>query len=329
MERGRVLVTGAGGFIGSHLTEQLLRRGHQVRAMVRYNSRGDMGNLSWLDPADLAGIELVRGDIRDVEFVERAVAGCEVVYHLAAAISIPYSYVNPREVMETNVTGTLNVLAAAGKSDALRRLLLTSTSEVFGTAQYVPIDETHPLAPQSPYAATKVAADKLGESFQKSFDLPVMVVRPFNTFGPRQPPRAIIPTLILQTLGEGDIRVGQLDSTRDFTYVLDTVAAFIACADADDSFNGRTFNFGSGKEITIGDLRDLILEIAGVHKPTVIQEHRLRPVASEVMRLLADSRRAQESLGWEPEHTLRRGLEETLAWFAEHRERFAAENYLI
>jgi dTDP-glucose 4,6-dehydratase len=323
------LVTGAAGFIGSHLVEELVRRGYDVRAMVRYNSRGSLGNLDYVDPDLLAGVEIVRGDIRDVEFVGRAVADREVVFHLAASISIPYSYSNPREVVETNVTGTLNVLSAARASSTIRRAVLTSTSEVFGTAQYVPIDEAHPLCPQSPYAATKVSSDKLGESFHKSFGVPVVVLRPFNTFGPRQPPRAIIPTLILQALGEGEIRLGQLDSTRDFTYVLDTVRGFIACAEGGDETLGGTFNIGSGKEISIGDLRDLILEIADCTRDTVVQERRLRPAASEVMRLLCDSSRAREVLGWTPEVSLREGLRRTLDWFSANRDKFATENYLI
>lgn len=323
------LVTGAAGFIGSHLVEELVRGGYDVRAMVRYNSRGSLGNLEYVDPAVVSEVEIVRGDVRDVEFVNRAVAGRDFVFHLAASISIPYSYTNPREVVETNVTGTLNVLSSAQSSSTIQRVVLTSTSEVFGTAQYVPIDEKHPLCPQSPYAATKVSSDKLGESFQKSFGVPVVVLRPFNTFGPRQPPRAIIPTLILQALEDGDIRLGQLDATRDFTFVLDTARGFIACAEAGDEVLGGTLNIGSGKEISIGDLRDLILEIADCRKETTVQERRLRPAASEVMRLLCDSSHAREVLGWTPEVSLREGLQRTLEWFRLNRDRFATENYLI
>ncbi|MBL7986944.1 MAG: SDR family NAD(P)-dependent oxidoreductase [Chlorobi bacterium] len=324
-----VVVTGAGGFIGSHLVAALVRQGKKVRAMVRYTSRGDIGNLAWNDPALLREVEIVRGDIRDTEFVRRLIEGTEVVYHLAAAISIPYSYTNPREFIETNINGTLNILAAVKNSQHVRRVVITSTSEVFGTAQYVPMNEKHPLHPQSPYAATKVGADQLSKSFGYSFDVPVIIARPFNTFGPRQSPRAVIPTIILQALAGNTIRLGRMDSTRDFLYVGDTVRGFLACGDAPAEMNGEEFNFGTGVETTIHGVRDEILQL--MHQPaeTNVEQRRLRPESSEVMRLLCDSRKANQRLNWFPETSLTEGLQNTVLWFTENRYSFAQENNLI
>jgi dTDP-glucose 4,6-dehydratase len=327
----QVLVTGAGGFIGSHLVEALVRAGYRVRAFLRYVSSGSVGNLAWLPPDILAEVELVRGDIRDPDAVRRACAGCPIVLHLAASISIPYSYVHPREFFETNVLGTLNVLMALRDAETVDRVVVTSTSEVFGTAQTVPMDETHPLQPQSPYAASKVAADKLAESFFRSYGLPVVILRPFNTYGPRQTPRAVVPTVILQILQRGEVRLGRLEPTRDLLYVADTVAAFLACIRAPArAVVGESFNVGTGREVSIGELCRLLCAIAGKPEtPVYAEERRYRPESSEVFRLCADSRKARDQLGWSPRYTLEAGLRETVAWFAEHHHLFRPEDYLV
>lgn len=325
----QVVVTGAAGFIGSHLVEALVRRGNRVRAVVRYTSRGDIGNLNWIDPTLLREIEIVRGDIRDSEFVRRISQDAVTVYHLAAAISIPYSYTNFCEFVETNVNGTLNILAGIKDSKVLRRVVVTSTSEVFGTAQYVPMDENHPLRPQSPYAATKVGSDKLAESFGHSFNLPIIIARPFNTFGPRQSPRAVIPTIILQALAGNPIRLGQLGSTRDFLYVGDTVRAFLACGDAGSDMNGQQFNFGSGVETKIVEVKDEILKLIGQSIETEVEERRLRPESSEVMRLLCDSQKAHRLLNWTPDISLTKGLKYTVEWIFDNKHHFSEENNLI
>lgn len=325
----QVVVTGAAGFIGSHLVEELIRRGNRVRAVVRYTSRGDIGNLNWIDPSLLREVEIVRGDIRDSEFVCRTVKGAATIYHLAAGISIPYSYTNFREVVETNINGTLNILSGAKDSTALRRIVTTSTSEVFGTAQYVPMGEEHPLCPQSPYAATKVGSDKLAESFGYSFNMPIVIARPFNTFGPRQSPRAVIPTIILQALSSDSIYLGQVESTSDFLYVADTVKAFIACGDAGAEINGQYFNFGTGVEIKINDLKDKILNIIGQYAEVEIEKRRLRPKTSEVMRLLCDSSKAYKLLNWSPCVTIEEGLKRTISWFSDNKKYFDRENNLI
>lgn len=325
----QVVVTGAAGFIGSHLVEALVRRGNRVRAVVRYTSRGDIGNLNWIDPTLLREVEIVRGDIRDSEFVRRISQDAVTVYHLAAAISIPYSYTNFCEFVETNVNGTLNILAAIKDSKVLRRVVVTSTSEVFGTAQYVPMDENHPLRPQSPYAATKVGSDKLAESFGHSFNVPIIIARPFNTFGPRQSPRAVIPTIILQALTGNVIRLGQLDSTRDFLYVGDTVRAFLACGDADSDMNGQQFNFGSGVETKIVKVKDELLKLINPSVETSVEKRRIRPESSEVMRLLCDSRKAHDLLNWASKVSLVEGLKHTVEWFFDNRHHFSEENNLI
>ncbi|MCC7438554.1 MAG: GDP-mannose 4,6-dehydratase [Armatimonadetes bacterium] len=324
-----VVVTGAGGFIGSHLVGALVRQGKKVRAMVRYASHGGIGNLAWNDPTLLREVEIIRGDIRDTEFVRCLIKNAEVVYHLAAAISIPYSYTNPREFTEVNINGTLNILAAAKDSQCLRRVVITSTSEVFGTAQSVPMDEKHPLRPQSPYAATKVGADQLSKSFWHSFDVPVIIIRPFNTFGPRQSPRAVIPTIILQALSGNSIRLGQIDSTRDFLYVDDTVRGFLACGNAAAEMNGEEFNFGTGVETTIHGVRDEILKLMSQYTETYVEQRRLRPVSSEVMRLLCDPHKAHQLLSWFPETSLTEGLQRTVSWFTENQSSFTQENNLI
>ncbi len=323
----RVLVTGAGGFIGSHLVEKLVKNGARVRAFVRYNSRGDPGLLS-LIPADVfAELEIVSGDLRDLPAVTAASKNMETVFHLGALIAIPYSYVHPAEVVESNVIGTLNVLLA-GRENNVARIVHTSTSEVYGTALRVPIDESHPLQGQSPYSASKIGADKLAESFYRSFNLPVVTLRPFNTYGPRQSARAVIPTIITQVLTQNVIHLGNLDARRDFTYVSDTVDGFLCAASAPDSVGG-TFNLGVGQEITVGELAREI--IAQVGKPVEIQvdTDRLRPEKSEVQRLLSDNHLAQEILGWSPKVDFPEGLAKTIQWISNHLDRYRPSQYQI
>ncbi|NLG98582.1 MAG: SDR family NAD(P)-dependent oxidoreductase [Chloroflexi bacterium] len=313
----KVLVTGAGGFIGSHLTEQLVRCGANVRAFVRYNSRADPGLLRQAAPEMRREIEIVAGDLRDSSAVQKAVEDVELVFHLGALISIPYSYHHPREVVETNVIGTFNVLMAC-LDKGISRLIHTSTSEVYGTALRVPIDEEHPLQGQSPYSASKIGADKLVESFFRAYDLPVVTVRPFNTYGPRQSARAVIPTIITQALTQDEIYLGAMDTRRDFTFVSDTVSGFIRAAQAGSSIEGQTFNLGTGTEVTIGEVAQKILEI--INRPVRIlnDPQRMRPGKSEVMRLVSDNRLAGEALGWQPEVSLDDGLRQTIAWIHQH-----------
>jgi len=313
VERRRVLVTGAGGFIGSHLVELLVAEGAKVRAFVHYNSRNCWGHL---DGLGLPGVEVVSGEIQDPFGVRAAVEGCSMVFHLAALIGIPYSYVAPQSYVSTNVIGTLNVLEAA-RSCGVERLVHTSTSETYGTALYTPIDERHPLQGQSPYSASKIAADKMAESYWRSFDLPVTTLRPFNTFGPRQSLRAVIPTIIAQALGDGPIRLGSRSPVRDFTFVEDTARAFLA-AGISDATVGETLNAGSGKGITIGALADVILDLLGVEREIVTDDDRVRPESSEVFELLADARRLRDLCGWAPQVPLREGLERTAAWVEQH-----------
>jgi dTDP-glucose 4,6-dehydratase len=321
----RVLVTGAGGFIGSHLVEALAARHASVRALLKYNSGHYEGSIGFVDPAVLERVDLQFGDVRDPAAVRELLDGVDTVFHLAALISIPYSYAHPAEVVETNVGGTLHVLLAA-RERGLRRVVLTSTSEVYGTAQRAPIDEEHPLNPQSPYAATKIAADMLGLSFQKAYGLPVSIVRPFNTYGPRQSARAIIPTIITQALTQAQLRLGALDPRRDFTFVEDTVEGFLAAA-ATDRTVGEIVNFGAGRSISVGELAQLVLDLAGRRVPVVTDEARLRPAASEVRELCADSRRARELTGWEPLVPLREGLQRTIAWIGDHLDAYAPGVY--
>jgi NAD dependent epimerase/dehydratase len=322
----KVLVTGAGGFIGSHLTERLVRDGHQVRALVRYNGRDDRGNLGDL-PADIqAAVEVERGDLKDPGAVRRAVEGREWVFHLGALIAIPYSYHNPYDVVQTNVLGTAHVLDACRASSALVRLVLTSTSEVYGTAQTVPIDERHPLQGQSPYAATKIGADALGESYFRAFGLPVTILRPFNTFGPRQSARAVIPTIISQALARPSVRLGRLDPRRDLTYVKDTAAGFVAIAGC-DAAHGRVVNIGRGEDISIGELVEMIGRRLGRSIAVEADRERYRPAASEVERLLAGTALAQSLWGWKPAYSLAEGLDETITWVRDHLDRFQVESY--
>ena len=298
----KTLVTGAAGFIGSHLVEALAAAGHDVRVLVRYNGRDDRGHL-----------EVHRGDLKDPEAVRKAVKGQEWVLHLGALIAIPYSYQNPLDVVQTNVLGTTHILDACRDSDTIERAVLTSTSEVYGTAQYVPIDEAHPLVGQSPYAATKIASDAMGLSYYRSFQLPVTVLRPFNTFGPRQSARAIIPSIISQALVSPKIRLGSLDPRRDLTYVKDTASAFIAIAGCDAAL-GRVLNVGRGEDLTIGELVEKIGHLMGTAIEVQTDEQRVRPAKSEVGRLLAGTTLAQELFGWKSAYTLDEGLQATIEY---------------
>jgi NAD dependent epimerase/dehydratase len=314
-----ILVTGANGFIGSHLTETLVRSGEKVRAFVRYNSGNHWG---WLDHCGLdtkENLEVFAGDIRDAHAVRQAMKGCDTVLHLAALIAIPYSYRSPLSYVETNVTGTLNVLQAAHEL-GVRRVVHTSTSEVYGTAKFVPITESHPQVGQSPYSATKIAADQLAYSFYSSFNLPVVIARPFNTYGPRQSARAVIPTIIAQIAsGQHEIELGAISPTRDFNYVKDTVDGFISIMNSDAGI-GETVNFGSNFEISIGDTALLIAESMNTKIEIINDEKRLRPGKSEVERLWADNTKAKRLFGWEPKFAgregFKRGLIETAEWFA-------------
>jgi dTDP-glucose 4,6-dehydratase len=312
----RVLVTGAGGFIGSHLVERLVAEGAVVRAFVHYNSRGDPGTLRLVAPQILTQLEIIAGDLRDAHAVQKVVEGCQCVFHLGALISIPYSYFHPAEVAETNCIGTLNVLMAC-RERRVERLIHTSTSEVYGTARRVPINESHPLQGQSPYSASKIGADKLVESFHCAYGLPVVIIRPFNTYGPRQSARAVIPTIITQALAQGSIHLGNLETTRDFTYVADTVDGFLKAAEV-AHVEGGIFNLGTGQEIKIGDLARQIMQKIGRPAEVVVDSVRLRPQDSEVFRLLSDNALARENLGWRPETTLDQGLDSTIAWIRGH-----------
>jgi NAD dependent epimerase/dehydratase len=307
-----VLLTGAAGFIGSHVAERLARNGAQVRAFVRYNSRNNYGWLESLEADVLDHIEVFRGDLVNPEAVARAIGGCEVVFHLGALIPIPYSYVHPREFVDTNVVGTLNVLEAARRAE-LSRLVHISTSEVYGTARQVPIDERHALNAQSPYAATKSAADQVAVSYWRSFSIPVAVARPFNTFGPRQSARAVIPTIITQALSRDVIELGSTHTTRDFLFVEDTAAGIEACGQA-DGIEGEVINLGSGREISIAEVVERVLAILGLDTPVVTDSERLRPDQSEVERLIADWGKARQLLGWEPRVDFDEGLRRTIEW---------------
>ncbi len=317
----RVLVTGAGGFVGSHLVERLVSDGCAVRCFIRYNSENRYGMLQDLPAEVLDALEIVAGDLRDTEAVRQACRGVEAVFHLGALIAIPYSYRHPREVIETNIMGTLNVLLAVRDLE-IGRVVHTSTSEVYGTAQYVPIDEKHPLQGQSPYSASKIGADKVAESFHAAYGLPVVTIRPFNIFGPRQSARAVIPTIITQALAADTVHLGAASPTRDFTYVANTVDAYLRAAE-DDAAIGGVFNIGTGFEISIGELARTIIRLVGRDVRLVTdEEERMRPDRSEVRRLWADNTLARQQLGWEPRIPFEEGLRRTIAWIEAHLDRY-------
>jgi dTDP-glucose 4,6-dehydratase len=309
----KILVTGSDGFIGSHLTEELVRAGNRVRAFVYYNSFNTWGWLDSLPKEILDEIEIFAGDIRDPNGVREAMKGIQTVYHLAALIAIPFSYHSPDSYVDTNIKGTLNVLQAA-RDLGISRVLVTSTSEVYGTAQYVPIDEKHPFQGQSPYSATKIGADRLAESFYRSFELPVTIVRPFNTYGPRQSARAVIPTIISQLLaGETQIKLGSLTPTRDFNYVKDTAAGFMAIAKADQTV-GEEINIATNQEISIGQLAQELIRQINPKAEIICDEQRLRPENSEVNRLLGSNEKIKKLTDWRPSYTFEQGLAETVQW---------------
>jgi NAD dependent epimerase/dehydratase len=325
--RPRCLVTGAGGFIGSHLVERLVREGAQVRAFVHYNSRNDWGNLELIDPAIKREIEVVTGDMADPFSVRNAVRGTQVVYHLASLIAIPYSYIAPQSYVTTNVQGAVNVLQAA-RDEGVERIVHTSTSECYGTAQYVPIDEKHPLQGQSPYSASKIGADMIAESYWRSFQVPVTIIRPFNTFGPRQSARAVIPTIIAQALKGGPVKLGALAPTRDMNYVDNTVDGFVAVA-KHDALSGEVINVGSGREISVGELARLIVKLVGTKAEIVEDTARLRPAGSEVERLLCANDKASRLIGWTPKVDLETGLRRTIEWFERHLDRYKTDLYNV
>jgi dTDP-glucose 4,6-dehydratase len=322
----KILVTGAGGFIASHLAEKLVQEGHSVRAFVRYNSRNSWG---WLEESPFRNdMEIISGDIRDFDVVKKAVSGCDTVFHLAALIGIPYSYVSPLAYVKTNVEGTYNVLQAA-RENGSTKVIHTSTSEIYGTAQYVPIDEAHPVNPQSPYSASKASADFLALSFYRSFELPVTVVRPFNTYGPRQSARAIIPTIIGQILeGKKKILLGNLAPTRDLTYVEDTVSGFLAAFRADEII-GEIVNLGTGTEISVGNLAKQIALLMAKDIEIVEDPQRLRPAKSEVERLLSNPDKMKRLTGWEAKTSLTEGLEKTIRWLSKQSDLYKSDLYNI
>jgi NAD dependent epimerase/dehydratase len=328
MQGRRVLVTGAGGFIGGHLAAALVREGAQVRALCRYNSRNDHGALEWHDREVVREMEVVLGDLRDLESVSGAAEGTEVIMHLGAQIAIPYSYVNARDFFETNVLGSLNV-AQAALAHGVERVIHTSTSEVYGTAQTRPISEEHPLAAQSPYSASKIGADKLMESFHRSHGLPATIIRPFNTYGPHQSARAVIPTIMTQALAGGPVKLGSLHPRRDLTYVDDTVAAFIAAATSPPAVTGRTVQLGTGHDVSVGEIVELVGDLLGRQLQVETEDTRIRPELSEVEVLVADPSLARELCGWQAEVGLRDGLQRTLAWIEQNAERFKVGDYVI
>ncbi|MCI8769743.1 MAG: SDR family NAD(P)-dependent oxidoreductase [Lachnospiraceae bacterium] len=324
----KVLVTGADGFIGSHLTEELVKKGYNVKAFALYNSFNTWGWLDTLSKDIMDNIEVFTGDVRDPNGVRTAMKGMDEVFHLAALIAIPFSYHSPDSYVDTNIKGTLNVLQAARDFDT-QRVLVTSTSEVYGTAQYVPIDEKHPYQGQSPYSATKIGADRLAESFYRSFNLPVSIVRPFNTYGPRQSARAVIPTIISQLLaGKEEIKLGSLTPTRDFNYVKDTAAGFIAISESDQTI-GQEINIATQQEISIGDLAKEIISQIKPEARIVCDEQRLRPEKSEVNRLLGSNKKIKELTDWEQRYTFEEGIAETIAWIRGHMEAYKTDIYNV
>lgn len=322
----KVLVTGAGGFIGSHLTEHLTGLGADVCAFVRYNSRNDPGLLRLLPKESQEQVRFVMGDLKDADAVRSAVRDVEIVFHLGSLIAIPYSYIHPRETVETNVLGALNIFEAA-RDAGVGKVVHTSTSEVYGTARYIPIDENHPLQGQSPYSASKIGADKLAESFYRSFDVPIATIRPFNTYGPRQSARAVIPTIIAQALTQEKVALGATHTTRDYTFVGDLVRAFVLVAESPRTA-GETVNVGSNSEISIGTVAEMVASLVGKEIEVVTDSDRLRPEKSEVERLWCDNTRARDLLGWSPAVPLKEGLLQTIAWFREHLDLYSPGQYV-
>jgi NAD dependent epimerase/dehydratase len=327
LKNKKVLVTGGGGFIGSHLVEALLPKCGEVTALVKYNSRNDWGDLELLPGEVLDHIRVEAGDVRDPFFTGKLIKGKDVVFHLAALIPIPYSYIAPLSYIQTNVEGTLNVMMASSEHN-VEKVVHTSTSETYGTALSTPIDEDHPLQAQSPYSASKIGADKVAESFYLSFGLPVVTIRPFNTFGPRQSARAVIPTVVSQALVRDCVELGSLMPVRDLTFVKDMVDAFIKVAEREGSA-GEVINVGSGKGISIGELAGLILKIMGTDKPLVVDEKRIRPEKSEVMELICDNSKAVRLLGWKPRYSLEDGLRESIEHIRENVGRYKASDYNV
>lgn len=324
----KVLVTGAEGFIGSHLTERLVELGADVTALVQYNSFNNWGWIDTFDKNVLDSIKVETGDIRELDGMNRIIKGQEVVFHLAALIAIPYSYLSPMAYVRTNVEGTVNVLEACRNHD-VQKIIHTSTSETYGTALYVPIDEKHPMQGQSPYSASKIGADKMAESFYKSFNMPIATIRPFNTYGPRQSARAVIPTIISQILaGKREIKLGSLTPTRDFNYVKDTAEAFIKIAESDKTI-GEVINAGSNYEITIGDTVKKIIDIIGADIKIICDEERIRPEKSEVNRLWADNTKIKELTGWAPNYNIDQGLAETIEWIKNNLQHYKTDIYNV
>jgi NAD dependent epimerase/dehydratase len=323
----RILITGAGGFIGSHLTERLVELGARVKAFVRYNSRNDWGLLELIPKDKLSQVEVIMGDLRDSDATRRAGKDMDIFFHLGSLIAIPYSYEHPREAIETNIMGTLNILNSA-RENSIKKVIHTSTSEVYGTAQYVPIDEKHPLQGQSPYSASKIGADMIAESYYRSFETPVTIIRPFNTFGPRQSARAVIPTIISQALIGEQIYLGSLHPKRDFTYIDDVVEAFMKVAES-PSLNGEVINIGSNFEESVGDIVRRVLEILGKNKEIIVDSNRIRPLMSEVERLWCDNTKAKELLGWVPGISFDEGLRKTVEWISDNTNIYKPELYNI
>ena len=322
----KILITGAGGFIGSHLTEELVRQGEEIRAFVRYNSRDERGLLEDLPKEIQNQIEVIPGDLKDPDGIKKAVKGCSKVFHLGALIAIPYSYIHPFDFIQTNVVGMAHLLNACLEEGTLERVIHTSTSEVYGTAQYIPIDEKHPLQAQSPYSASKIAADKLAESYYLSFGLPIATIRPFNTFGPRQSLRAIIPTIVSQAINDKKIRLGNTIPRRDFLFVKDTIRGFIQLGKCEGAV-GKVVNIGTGTDISIEELVKKILGLIGKQGEIEVEDRRIRPEKSEVMQLLSDTRLAQKLFQWAPQYTLEDGLRETIGWYQKNIHRFKVGSY--
>ncbi|MBN2075689.1 MAG: SDR family NAD(P)-dependent oxidoreductase [Dehalococcoidales bacterium] len=323
----KILVTGAGGFIGSTLVEKLVDLGANVKAFVRYNSRNDQGMIELLSREIRNNIEIISGDLRDFETVKESVKNVSIIFHLGALIAIPYSYMHPREYVETNIVGTLNVLSAA-RDYEVEKIIHTSTSEVYGSARYVPIDENHPLQGQSPYSATKIGADALAESFYRSYNMPVAVIRPFNTFGPKQSARAVIPTIITQALTQNNLSLGSLHPTRDYTYIDDMVQAFVKVAESPNS-NGEVINIGSNFEVSIGDIARKVLNILNKNIEIISDEQRIRPEKSEVQRLWCDNSKAKNMIGWAPVISFDEGLSQTIEWISNRMDLYKSEMYNV